>query len=139
MTDPTLIPPDTYDGVCVSQKVYKQYKGLKKLCLEWEVELMNGNTVKLPQHFNLKYTSFKNTTKYYTAFVIANESRKPTRRTLNYMSPKLFLGLKAVLQIKTTIPRFDNGTDKPEVFHYSIVSEVLEFIERIEIDSLHSK
>jgi len=58
--------------------------------------------------------------KYFEQWVIANHNIKPCRK--DRMSSKIFKDGVYEAVVKTVKPKFDDGTEKPECFHYSIVS-----------------
>lgn len=57
--------------------------------------------------------------KYYEHWVLANNNIFPLRN--DRMSPKIFLNGVFEAMVKTVKPKFPDGTDKPDSFHYSIV------------------
>lgn len=128
--EPEFIPPGEYEGICIDHCKFTDRGCLPKLCLTWKVEVMNDQCVTLPQYFNLCHKVFKDRTKYCTAYIIANDCRKPLKRKIELMSPKIFLGIRGRLSVTTVVPKFDNGEDKPSCFHYSKVHELLEKLGR---------
>jgi hypothetical protein len=64
--------------------------------------------------------------KYFEQWVIANRNIKPVRN--DRMSSKIFINniFKAV--VRTVKPKFPDGTEKPECFHYSVVDYLKERI-----------
>lgn len=120
-----LILPGEYEAQCSGSKEFRQYGGLKKLALTWELSLSGMPEVHLPQFFNMDHRVFKEHSFYYEAWVIANNCRRPQRRTRAHMSPKIFLGIIGKVIVVTVKPKFENGDLKPEVFHYSKVQRLL--------------
>jgi hypothetical protein len=120
------IEEGTYEAQCVGYKKFKQSGKINKLVLEWDFTLSGMEGVVLPQFYNLNYKTFKNPTKYCTAWVLANKNRFPVRRKLGYMSPKIFMNIVGKVTVIHSKPRFLNGKEKPEVFKEPVVSEIIE-------------
>ena len=57
--------------------------------------------------------------KYFEQWVIANKNIHPRRN--DRMSPAIFKNGIFEAVVRTVKPKFHDGTDKPECFHYSIV------------------
>ena len=57
--------------------------------------------------------------KYYGNWVIANHSHLPSRN--DRMSPAVFKNGIFEAVVRTVKPKFSDGADKPDCFHYSIV------------------
>ncbi len=121
---PLLIKAGEYKAQCIRVKEFKQFGGLPKLVLEWDFTLSGKEGLVLPQYFNLAHKKFKIHTHYYGCWTIINNCRRPLRPTRAYMTPKIFLNAVALVLVGTSIPKFPDGTDKPEVFHYSVVRYV---------------
>lgn len=121
---PLLIKAGEYKAQCIRVKEFKQFGGLPKLALEWDFTLSGKEGLVLPQYFNLAHNTFKTTTKYYRCWTIINNGRRPVRPKKNYMSPKIFLNAIALVLVDTSIPKFPDGTDMPEVFHSSVVMTI---------------
>lgn len=121
----SFILPGEYEAQCITSKEFRQYGGIKKLALTWELTLSGTNEVRIPQFFNMDHKVFKENSFYYEAWVIANNCRRPQRRTRAHMSPKIFLGIIGKVIVVTVKPKFENGDLKPEVFHYSKVQRLL--------------
>jgi len=123
----TLIEAGEYEAQCIKYKEFRQFGGLPKLCLGWDFTLSGKEGLRLPQFINMAYNKFKMTTFYYRNWVIANNNMKPLRPTRQYMLPKIFLNITAIVVVETVEPLFPDGAKMPEPFHYSKVS----FIKRL--------
>lgn len=122
---PVLIPEGKYEAQCIKYREFRQYRE-DSLCLEWSPTDASHFGVILPQFFRMKYSRYKATTKYYTAWVTANNCVHPTRPTRKYMSPRIFENVIGIVTVRTVRPKFANGEPKPECFHYSVVDELLQ-------------
>jgi len=118
---PILIEQGEYEAQCIAYKEFRQFGGKQKLCLEWDFSISGGQGIILPQYFNMEHKTFKDNTKYHTDWVIANNLIRPARPTRAYMSPKIFINVIGIVSVKTCKPKFGNGKEKPDVFHYSVV------------------
>ncbi len=72
--------------------------------------------------YNFKYTSFPRGSKYYTDWSIANGGL-PTRS--DKMSPNIFKNKVLLVKVRDVEPKYDDGTPKPEMFHYSVVDRII--------------
>ncbi len=67
--------------------------------------------------------------KYYQNWSIANGARP---RSITRMSPGVFKNKVFRAQVRTVVPKYESGPlkgkPKPEIFHYSIVDELLEVV-----------
>lgn len=124
---PTLIPEGKYQAQCIAQNEFIQFRE-PMLCLEWSLIDPPYSGLVLPQYFRMKYARFKDNTKYGTAFIIANDGRRPVRATRKYMSPRVFKNIICIVTIETVRPKFDDGELKPKVFEYSKVQDVRELL-----------
>jgi hypothetical protein len=57
--------------------------------------------------------------KYYEQWVIANGNIKPVRK--DRMSPAIFKNLCFEAVVRTVKPKFKDGSEKPDCFHYSVI------------------
>ena len=104
---------------------FKQYGGIKKLALTWDFSLAGMERIRVPQYFNMDHKVFKENCFYYEAWVIANNCKRPQRKTREHMSPKIFQNVVGKVIVVTVKPKFENNEFKPEVFHYSKVQRLL--------------
>ena len=122
-----LIEPNEYEAHCIKYKEFRQHGSRPKICLEWNFFLSGMEDIVLPQYFNMAHKKFKEYAYYYWNWVIANNGNKPLRRTRQYMSPKIFVDVIAIVRVDTVIAKFPDKTEKPPQFNYSKVS----FIKRL--------
>lgn len=122
---PILIPEGKYEAQCIKHHEFKQFRE-NSLCLKWSLIDARHFGVNLAQFFRMNYSHYKATTKYFTAWVIANNYVYPTRPTRKYMSPRIFENVIGIVTVRTVRPKFANGEPKPECFHYSVVDELLQ-------------
>jgi hypothetical protein len=120
-----LIQPGEYLAQCIAFKEFKQFGGLKKLALTWDLTLSGMEGVRLAQYFNMEHQTFKENSFYYENWVVANNCTRPRRRNRAYMPPTMFTNIVGAVLVVTVSPKFENGKPKPEVFHYSKVQRLL--------------
>lgn len=122
-----LIPEGTYQVCCIKiERGTSHYKTLKMFLKFKIVELGEHMGKELFMAMNLIDTKtgkpFKKVpkgTKYFKQWVIANKSIFPKRN--DRMSPKIFQDSVFEAVVKTVKPKFEDGTEMPESFHYSKV------------------
>ena len=64
--------------------------------------------------------------KYYQCWCVANGLRKPARGRLKEMPPSKFLNKVFSGDVVTVKPKYENGQEQPELFHYSKVQRLYE-------------
>ena len=121
-----LIPEGTYQVHCIGigEDIYR---GSYKLYVSFEI-LDEGqyNGTELFMAMNLSDSKTKKRfkkvprgSKYYEQWVIANYNTHPPRT--DKMSPGIFNKGYFDAVIRTVKPKFNDGTEKPASFHYSVV------------------
>ncbi len=120
-----LIMPGEYNAQCIGFKEFRQFGKGKKLVLMWDFTLSGRSGIVLPQYLNMQHKTFKEYSFFYVAWVIANNYRRPRRRTRQYMTPNVFKNIIGKVLVETVIPTFENQTPMNEVFHYSKVKRLL--------------
>jgi hypothetical protein len=129
-----LIPEGIYEVFCIgAEKGISHFRSLKMFLkfkiitpgqyMETEIFMaMNLMNTKTGKPFKI----VPHGSKYFEQWVIANRNIKPVRN--DRMSSKIFINniFKAV--VRTVKPKFPDGTEKPECFHYSVVDYLKERI-----------
>lgn len=122
-----LIPEGIYQVSCVHiEKAASHFKALKMFLhfkivtpgqymgteLFMAMNLINTKT-------NKPFKQVPRGSKYFEQWVLANNNIFPMRN--DRMSSKIFLNGVFEAVVRTVKPKFQDGTDKPDSFHYSIV------------------
>ena len=118
-----IIKPGEYQAQCIKYKEFVQYGNRPKLCLEWEFTLSGKEGIVLAQFFEMK-NKFKSTDIYSRNWCIANNMKKPRRYTRQYMTPKMFLYITAIVLVRYAQPKFPDGTLMPDELRYPKVSYI---------------
>jgi hypothetical protein len=129
--DRKLIPEGKYTAQCieakkvmVGQRTTKgTYARTPKVILTFKLTEGGFQGEKSLMYINANYRPFPAGSKFYQCWVIA-KGRKPARR--DRMSLDAFKDHIFIIGIKTVKPKFEDGTEKPEDFWYSRVSEIYE-------------
>lgn len=117
------IPEGDYEAVCFKAES-KPYRGSeKRLYLHFEIIDGPYQGTKLFATYNVKYKSFPIASKYYTDWSIANEAL-PRRR--DRMSATVFKDKLFHVKVRDVKPTYEDGTHKPDMFHYSVVDRIIE-------------
>lgn len=122
-----LIPEGTYLVSCVRiEKAASHFRSLKMFLHFKIVTFGQYMGTELFMAMNLLSTKtgkpFKQVprgSKYFEQWVLANNNVFPMRN--DRMSPKIFLNSVFEAVVRTVKPKFQDGTEKPDSFHYSIV------------------
>ena len=123
-----LIPEGTYQVCCIGiEKGHSHFKSLKMFVLFKVVDCGQYIGKELFMAMNLIDTKtgkpFKKVprgSKYNEQWLIANNNESPSRG--DRMSSAIFKNGIFEAVVKTVKPKFEDGTEKPECFHYSIVA-----------------
>jgi hypothetical protein len=122
-----LIPEGTYHVCCVKiEKGASHFRSLKMFLRFKIVTPGQYMDTELFMAMNLIDTKtgkpFKKVprgSKYFEQWVIANRNINPRRN--DRMSSKIFMNGIFEAVVRTVKPKFPDGTEKPECFHYSVV------------------
>lgn len=117
------IPKGKYEAVCIKTDVSKYLGKEKRLYLHFKIIAGEYSETKIFGIYNYNYKSFPRGSKYYTDWSIANGALP---RRADRMSTRIFKGKVFLVKIRDAIPRYDDGTPKPEMFHYSVVDRIME-------------
>ena len=121
-----LIPKDTYEIKYCSHEVGYYFGKAEKLKIVWQIVMpIKYAGLKIPSYCNYAYKKFPKPSKYWSWWVVANGNRKPERTEKSRMSPQIFKDKVFEACIETVKPKFRNGKVKPDVFHYSQVTDLL--------------
>ena len=123
-----LIPEVSYHVCCIRiEKGASHFRSLKMFLIFKIVTPGQYMDTELFMAINLIDTKtgkpFKKVpcgSKYFEQWVIANRNINPGRK--DRMSSKIFKDGVFEAVVKTVKPKFEDGTEKPECFHYSIVA-----------------
>src|SRR5574337_259617 len=122
-----VLPEGEYEAVCTGAEIVELYKfgRSRKLFLHFQVYggKHAGVRLFLPMTAPAKGDKIGRGSKLYANYLIAN-GHPPGRR--DRVSLKVFKARLFRVKVKTVCPTFENGRLKPERFHYSIISELLE-------------
>lgn len=122
-----LIPEGIYQVSCVRfEKASSHFRTLK-MFLRFKIvtpgQYMGTELFMAMNLINTKtgkpFKQVPRGSKYFEQWVLANNNIFPLRN--DRMSPKIFLNGVFEAMVKTVKPKFPDGTDKPDSFHYSIV------------------
>jgi hypothetical protein len=122
-----LIPEGTYQVCCIKiEKGASHFRSLKMFLIFKIVTPGQYMDTELFMAMNLIDTKtgkpFKKVprgSKYFEQWVIANNNIHPRRK--DRMSPAIFKNGIFEAVVRTVKPKFPDGTEKPESFHYSVV------------------
>ncbi len=123
-----LIPEGVYEAVCTSAESVELFKfgRSRKLFLHFEVYEgeHKGTPLYLPMTAPKQGGKVGVGSKLYASYLIANGGRPPGRR--DRLAIKVFKHRLFRVRVRTVRPRFEDGTPKPDRFHYSVIAELLE-------------
>jgi hypothetical protein len=126
-----LIPDDKYQVKCIHYETGRSHHNSIKLFLHFKIIEGKYFETTLFMAINLsdsrtgkEFKKVPSGSKYYESWVIANNNQLPSRG--DRMSPKVFKN--KIFEVKTRIvrPKFNDGTEKPECFHYTVVDHIIE-------------
>jgi hypothetical protein len=123
-----LIPEGTYDVCCIKiGEGVSHYNSLKLFLTFRIISQGQYEGIELAMYINVTYSKtgkrYKQVprgSKYFQQWVIANNNNLPARH--DKMSRIKFKNAVFEAVIKTVKPKFPDGTEQPECFHYSKVS-----------------
>jgi len=121
-----LIPEGTYHVRCIHIEE-GIYKGTLKMYLKFIIvypEQYKGTELFMAMNLSdsktkMRFKKVPRASKYYEQWVIANLDIHPSRD--DRMSPLKFKEGYSEAVVRTVKPKFPDGTEKPECFHYSVV------------------
>jgi len=123
-----LVSDGQYEAACVGAEVVEFFKfgRSRKALLHFEIYSgpEQGKRLFLPMVAPRPGEKVRRGSKLYANYLVANGGVPPGRR--DRISLKIFKRRLFRVMIKTVRPRFEDGSEKPELFHYSVVSELLE-------------
>lgn len=130
--DRPLIPEGKYSAQCIEAKKaligVGTTKGtstkIQKIVLKFRIIDGQFQGKEIPMFLNVNYNRIPSGSKFYQAWTVANDLRKPNRR--DRMSLGVFRGHVFTVGVKTVKTKFSDGTEKPEPFWYSRVDEIYE-------------
>lgn len=122
-----LIPEGNYQVCCIRiEKGHSHYKTYKMFLWFKIIDPGQYMDTELFMAINLIYAKtgkpFKKVprgSKYFEQWVIANNNIHPRRK--DRMSSAIFKNGIFEAVVRTVKPKFSDGTEKPECFHYSVV------------------
>ncbi|HNZ32546.1 MAG TPA: hypothetical protein PKJ25_10650 [Smithellaceae bacterium] len=130
-----LIPEGVYRVCCVkAEKAVSHFRSFKMFLTFKIINFGQYSGTELFMAMNLINTRtgkpFKQVpsgSKYYEQWVIANRNIHPARN--DRMSSRIFMNGVFEAVVRTVKPKFPDGTEKPECFHYSVVDYIKKRIE----------
>ena len=126
-----LIPEDVYQAQCIHYEKGRSHHNSTKLFLHFNIIEGKYFEKRLFMAINLtdcrtgkEFKKVSSGSKYYESWVIANNNQLPSRG--DRMSPRIFKD--HVFQVKTRIVtrKFDDGTEKPRCFHYTVIDHLIQ-------------
>lgn len=116
-----LITEKKYEAQCIKTEKAYSHSSSRKIFLHFKiVDWMNfDDPPVLFMAMNDPGSKPSAGTKYYQNWVIANGNKMPERG--DRMSTRIFLNGMFEVYVETVRPKFPDGEEKPECFHYSIV------------------
>lgn len=122
-----LLPEGQYEAVCVKAEVVELFKfgRSRKVFLHFDLYggVHAGQRLFMPMATPPKGHKVGRGSKLYANYLIAND-QPPGRR--DRLSLKVFKNRLFRVMVKTVTPTFEDGRPKPALFHYSVVTELLE-------------
>ena len=116
-----LIPERKYEAQCIKVDKHRSHSRSKKIFLKFKIfdGINFDNSPILFMAMNDPGDKVPVGTKYYENWVIANGNKVPARK--DRMPLKVFLNGMFEVHVGTVKPKFPDGEEKPDCFHYSIV------------------
>lgn len=123
-----LLEEGVYEAACVRAEIieFHRFGKARKIILHFEIVggAHGGERVFFPMSALKPGGRVGRGSKLYASYLIANGGKPPGRR--DRLSLKVFKHKLFRVRLGTAQPRFEDGKLKPQQFHYSIVSELLE-------------
>lgn len=122
-----LLPEGTYEAICVKVEVVEMFKfgRARKIFLHFELYggAHAGQRLFMPMAIPPKGHKIGRGSKLYQNHLLAANGQlgRRDRLALKVFTDKLFR-----VRVRTVRPAFEDGTPKPALFHYSIISELVE-------------
>ena len=129
-----VMPDGTYHVCCIKiEKGHSHFRSLK-MFLTFKIitpgQYMDAELFMAMNLIDTKTSKpFKKVprgSKYFEQWVIANHNHHPRRN--DRMSAAIFKNGIFLAVVRTVTPKFPDGTDKPDSFHYSVVDYLKERI-----------
>lgn len=116
-----LIAEGAYEAQCIKIEKAYSHSSSRKLFLHFKIfDVKNfKNPPVLFMAMNDPGKKVSAATNYYKNWVIANGNRVPKRK--DRMPLKVFQNGIFEVRVETVKPRFPDGEERPECFHYSVV------------------
>jgi hypothetical protein len=132
----TKIPPGRYELYCIKAakaEIWHEGKGgwgkSGKMLLWFEVFQGEHTGKLLPMFLTLGGNGkIPQGSKYFVSWCIANGLRRPARGRLKEMGPSKFLNKIFEGEVVDVKPRWHNGREQPDLFHYSRVDVLYELL-----------
>lgn len=119
------IPEGEYEAVCIEKNIAPYKNHGDKLYLKYEILSGEHKGTILFRAINFEYDSFSLNTDYYTEWSLANGA--PPKR-IDRMTPRVFLNKSFLIKVRNAKPKYDDGTEKDEMFQYSVVDRIIKLI-----------
>ena len=124
-----LLPEGIYQAQCVHYEIGRSHPHSQKLFLHFQITEGQYLGERLFMAINLTDNKgrikrkFGQSSRFYEAWVIANDNQHPPRN--DRMSPSKFKNGIFEVKVRTTKPKYTDGRNKPECFHYSVVDYLI--------------
>lgn len=122
-----LIEEGEYEASCIKVERKKYRQDENKVYLKFQITTFGEH---IEKHLFMAMKDYgrkvRRGSKFFTAWVIANNGIKPRRG--ERMTMKVFHNKIFKILVVTVKPKFDTGHPKPESCHYSKVQHILELV-----------
>jgi hypothetical protein len=114
----TLMAPGKFDARCISFRGPLDYRGEKKLYLNFEILSHPYTGTELFMALNIPRSGVRPGSKYFRAWCIANGGQLPSRNAI--MSARIFVGKTFQVVVRTVVPK-NAGEEMGADHWYSVV------------------
>lgn len=121
-----IVVPAFYSATCLKSHDYL-HRGCPKRCLTWGFFLSDCEGLTLAQHFNIP-EKLKTSFLYAQQWMLASGGQRPTRLSLERMSPKIFHGKSAIVLVRLAHPKNPDGTRAHDALRYPVVGYIREMM-----------
>ena len=116
-----LIPEGVYEAQCIKIERHRSHSSSKKIFFHFKIFdwMKLDDQPVLFMAMNDPGKKVSAATNYYKNWVVASGNKVPERK--DRMSLKVFQNGMFEVRVETVKPKFPDGEEKPECFHYSVV------------------
>ena len=124
-----LIPAGVYKAVCFHYEIGISHLHSQKLFLHFRIieegpyyEKMLFMAINMADNKGRIKKSFGQRSKLYESWVIANFNQRPD--STDSIEFRIFINSIFEVKVRTTKPKYNDGSEKPGCFHYSIIDRL---------------